>query len=83
LVAGAPLLVMASVLWFGHGPHAELPELAQAAAEEKPDAGATPDCWIPWTTLTPPCGQEAYEWKSACYLPSLEKTRAPTSTKPQ
>jgi hypothetical protein len=138
LVAGAPLWVMASVLWLGHGSQAELPELAQAAEEEKPDAGSTPDagtsglgetsltsmvssqppvmaaasialevpdeplpgqmrapcrrrgavelnggCWIPWITLTPPCGEGAYEWKSACYWPISEKTRTPTSTKPQ
>jgi hypothetical protein len=40
-------------------------------------------CWIPWTTRSPPCGEEAYEWKGTCYLPRFKKERVPTTQKPQ
>jgi eukaryotic-like serine/threonine-protein kinase len=39
-------------------------------------------CWIPWLNLSPPCGEDAYEWKGACYLPLWESGRAPTSEQP-
>lgn len=39
-------------------------------------------CWIPWATLSPPCGDDAYEWRGACYLPLFEHGRGPTSEQP-
>lgn len=36
-------------------------------------------CWIPWTTRVPPCGDQAYEWKGACFLPRLGRSRVPTT----
>jgi len=41
-------------------------------------------CWAPGITLTPPCGDAAYEWNGVCYWPLLKETqRVPTSKKPQ
>jgi serine/threonine protein kinase len=41
-------------------------------------------CWIPWMTLTPPCGNDAYEWNGACYWPFIKgEQRVPTSEEPQ
>ncbi|MFL5347763.1 MAG: serine/threonine-protein kinase [Hyalangium sp.] len=40
-------------------------------------------CWIRWTDLAPPCGEDAYEWKKTCYWPILESKRTPTSKKRQ
>jgi serine/threonine protein kinase len=41
-------------------------------------------CWARWTTLTPPCGEKAYEWNGACYWPLLKgEQRVPTSEDPQ
>jgi hypothetical protein len=37
-------------------------------------------CWAPWITLTPPCGDEAYEWNGVCYWPLFKGSRrVPTS----
>jgi serine/threonine protein kinase len=41
-------------------------------------------CWAPWLTRNPPCGEEAYEWRGACYLPRYETKRSrPSTTKDQ
>jgi hypothetical protein len=40
-------------------------------------------CWAKWDTFTPPCGDEAYDWKGACYHPMYERTRPPTSKDPR
>lgn len=40
-------------------------------------------CWIPWTTRVPPCGDQAYEWKGACFLPRIGRSRVPTTEQPQ
>jgi hypothetical protein len=41
-------------------------------------------CWVLWTALTPPCGEKAYEWNGACYLPLLKgEQRVPTTEDPQ
>jgi serine/threonine protein kinase len=37
-------------------------------------------CWAPWLTLTPPCGDEAYELNGVCYWPLFKGSRrVPTS----
>jgi len=40
-------------------------------------------CWRPLAKIEPPCGDDAYEWQGACYDPSLDRTRPPTSQNPQ
>jgi hypothetical protein len=40
-------------------------------------------CWAPWANLTPPCGNEAYEWQVACYWPLFYKPRPRTSHEPR
>lgn len=40
-------------------------------------------CWVRWADLSPPCGEKAYEWKGTCYWPFLDRTRVPTTQKPQ
>ncbi|WP_224368638.1 serine/threonine-protein kinase [Hyalangium versicolor] len=39
-------------------------------------------CWIRWADLSPPCGEDAYEWKGICYWPIYDRTRPPTTKKP-
>ncbi len=39
-------------------------------------------CWIQVAGVKPPCGKRAYEWKGACYMPSVPPEREPTSDKP-
>ncbi len=42
-------------------------------------------CWAWWAHLSPPCGDEAYEWKGRCYwpLPQKKKHRQPNTKWPQ
>jgi eukaryotic-like serine/threonine-protein kinase len=40
-------------------------------------------CWVRWPDLSPPCGEKAYEWKGACYLPFTGGVRVPTTQKPR
>jgi hypothetical protein len=39
-------------------------------------------CWYALRDAKAPCKQDAYDWKSACYLPSFPVQRQPTSTPP-
>jgi hypothetical protein len=41
-------------------------------------------CWWLIGNAAPPCGKRAYDWKSACYMPSLDTQppRPPTSDPP-
>jgi eukaryotic-like serine/threonine-protein kinase len=39
-------------------------------------------CWLLLGNKKPPCGDEAYEWKGACYVPSYPRGRPSTSDKP-
>jgi hypothetical protein len=40
-------------------------------------------CWLMIPNLTPPCDDDIYAWKGACYLPRYERTRPPTSKDPR
>ncbi|WP_224245477.1 serine/threonine protein kinase [Hyalangium gracile] len=40
-------------------------------------------CWHLLTNTFPPCGEDAYEWKRACYYPILERAKPRTSKKPR
>jgi eukaryotic-like serine/threonine-protein kinase len=40
-------------------------------------------CWKLLAGSAPPCGEGEYEWQGACYDPALDRSRPPTSTKPQ
>jgi serine/threonine protein kinase len=77
----------------------EEPSLAKAVAKQMPtqplpgqhrapcgrgEVEIRGGCWAPWTTLTPPCGEKAYEWNGACYWPLLKgEQRVPTSEDPR
>ncbi|MDY7226666.1 serine/threonine protein kinase [Hyalangium rubrum] len=39
-------------------------------------------CWIEAPNVKPPCGDEIYEWKGRCYVPTLSPPRPPTSETP-
>jgi len=39
-------------------------------------------CWVLLGSLKPPCGDEAYEHKGGCYLPSMPSPRDPSSLAP-
>jgi eukaryotic-like serine/threonine-protein kinase len=39
-------------------------------------------CWMV-TTIQPPCGDDAYEWKGSCYYPILTRAKPRTSKKPR
>jgi hypothetical protein len=39
-------------------------------------------CWFALRDATPPCGDEAYAWKGACYLPSEPPQRQPAARPP-
>jgi hypothetical protein len=39
-------------------------------------------CWLLIGNKKPPCGEEAFEWKGACYVPSYLRGRPTTSGKP-
>jgi hypothetical protein len=39
-------------------------------------------CWYRLGDAPPPCTDDAYEWKKACYLPSYPARRQPTSQPP-
>jgi serine/threonine protein kinase len=41
-------------------------------------------CWVPLPTIKPPCdGDDEYEWEGSCYRPARDRSRRPTSNKPQ
>lgn len=40
-------------------------------------------CWISWADRSPPCGDQAYEWKGACFLPRFGRSRVPTTEHPK
>ncbi|HYI01495.1 serine/threonine-protein kinase [Hyalangium sp.] len=64
-------------------PKQPLPGQRRAPCRGRGEVEIIGGCWAPWTTLTPPCGDEAYEWNRACFWPLYERTRVPTSDKPQ
>ncbi|MDY7227328.1 serine/threonine protein kinase [Hyalangium rubrum] len=39
-------------------------------------------CWVLLGKMKPPCGDDSYEWKGACYLASYPPERQPNSVKP-
>jgi hypothetical protein len=49
-----------------------------AAYEDEVHGG----CWVPLAKKKPPCGNDSYEWKGACYLASYPAVRPDTSAKP-
>jgi len=40
-------------------------------------------CWKHVASSKPPCSGDEYEWQGGCYDPSFDRTRPPTSTKPE
>jgi predicted Ser/Thr protein kinase len=40
-------------------------------------------CWKLLARSDPPCGDGEYQWQGACYDPALDRSRPPTSKKPQ
>jgi hypothetical protein len=41
-------------------------------------------CWLPLTTIKPPCdGDDEYEYQGSCFRPARDRSRPPTSKKPQ
>lgn len=65
-----------------HVPDEPLDGQVRAPCRRRGTMAINGGCWI-GTTLSPPCGEDAYEWKGACYLPLWESGRPPTSRKPQ
>ncbi|MFL5348700.1 MAG: serine/threonine-protein kinase [Hyalangium sp.] len=65
-------------------PDEPLPGQMRAPCRRRGTVAIKGGCWIPWLTLTPPCGDGAYEWKGACFWPITERAQPPpTSKKPQ
>lgn len=64
-------------------PDEPLPGQIRAPCRRRGTVAINGGCWIPWLTLTPPCGEDAYEWKGACFWPIFGSARPPTSKKPQ
>lgn len=49
---------------------------------EPPEVEINDGCWWFVGNAKPPCGKRAYAWKGACYSPSIELPRPPTSDQP-
>jgi serine/threonine protein kinase len=64
-------------------PPQPLPGQRRAPCRRRGEIEIHGGCWIPWLNISPPCGDEVYEWQGTCYEPSFERPRAPTSKKPQ
>jgi hypothetical protein len=77
-----PVMAMASQPIATEVPEDPLPGQLRAPCRRRGSVEINGGCWA-WTTLTPPCAGEVYEWKGACYLALYEKGRPPTSDKPQ
>ncbi|MDY7230479.1 serine/threonine protein kinase [Hyalangium rubrum] len=46
---------------------------------KKPETEIYGGCWVGLRDATPPCGDNAYEWKNGCYWPSFPPRRPETS----
>jgi len=63
-------------------PKKPLPNQRRAPCQRRAEVEINGGCWAPWLTLSPPCGEPAYEWNGACYLPLfVNQTRVPTTDK--
>jgi hypothetical protein len=40
-------------------------------------------CWVHVGNMSPPCGNNAYDWEGKCYIPSFNPARQPTSNPPE
>jgi serine/threonine protein kinase len=63
-------------------PPEPLPGQRRAPCRRRGDVEVNGGCWSKWA-LTPPCGDDKYEWRGACYGPLFERGRAPTSQQPR
>jgi hypothetical protein len=47
------------------------------------EVGINGGCWKHQPDIKPPCGDpDYYEWRGACYLPVMKRTRVPTTQEP-
>jgi hypothetical protein len=64
-------------------PKQPLPGQRRAPCKRRGEVEINGGCWTGLLTLTPPCGDEAYEWSGICYWPVLvtDRPRVPTTDK--
>ena len=63
-------------------PKEPLPSQRRAPCKADYEVVISGGCWVLLGNKKPPCGKDAYEWKSGCYAPSVPPGRPATSDKP-
>jgi eukaryotic-like serine/threonine-protein kinase len=63
-------------------PEEPLADQRRAPCTARHEVAIRGGCWLQLGNLKPPCSEETFEWKGACYLPSYPRGRPSTSDKP-
>jgi eukaryotic-like serine/threonine-protein kinase len=54
----------------------------RAPCRPKGEVEVSKACWVQVGTVSPPCGNDWYEWKGFCYVPVFAPERPNTSDEP-
>jgi hypothetical protein len=64
-------------------PKAPFPGQRRPPCKPKLETEIRGGCWMPHADLKPPCGDDTYEWRGRCFVPSYPPLRPSTSGKPR
>jgi hypothetical protein len=63
-------------------PTKPFPTQARAPCQKRFEEEIHGGCWVMLGKLKPPCGNDGYEWKGACYWPSVPPKPPPNAVTP-